>query len=536
MFLKEIDFLSQPITLFYQGHSSHSSIFSGILSILALVIVIIFSNTNIKALFKRESETPNSASFTYFIEDAGTLSFNPSSLFHYISLESLNDKGNEDFNFSYFNAFGIEAPISQYASDINIKNYDHWLYGFCNNDSDIKDLRDIIKANYFTKSACIRKYYDSKNKIYYDTNHPKFKWPSLSHGTFHPSNNIYSVIIKECDQTILDSLFNGELMCKNISNYDMTARIAHLNFIDQYIDILKYNEPIAKYTFRIENLLDLINYSVNHLNFNPSLLKSNIGYIFNKEKKEYSYFYSRNDVFSYQRTCEIFMAYTFYLNNRINYYERTYLTIQDILSKIGGSLNIIIFIMTLINNFINPYFVLKDFNCLLNLFTITTNDITRTNRKNILNKKLKQVENIKKNNCAITRPKLTEDKIKEELKEDLKEEDKDTITDKTLNTEKSENSQVPKVINTIENINENNPKTEDNMSTTNNNNNNNVFSFSDFLIYKITFGKKKKDLEIFENFRKKIICVEHLMQNYLKLNNLLTLEKRRSKTKDTKYK
>ena len=525
MFLKEIDFLSQPITLFYQGYSSHSSILSGILTILALVIVIIFSIKEIKSFFFREGETPSTASFTYFIEDAGTIQFVPSSLFHYISLESLNDKGNEDFNFSYFNAFGIEAPISQYASDVNITNYDHWLYGFCNNDSDIKDLKDIIKVDYFTKSACIRKYYDSKNKAYYDTNHPKFKWPSISHGTFHPNNNIYSIIIKECDQTILDSLFNGEIICKDIKEYDMTARIAHLNFIDQYIDILKYKNPIGRYIFRIENLLDLNNYSVNHLNFYPSLLKSRIGYVFNEEKNEYAYFFSRDDVFSYPKTCEIFMGYSFYLNNRINYYERAYLTIQDVLSKIGGTLNIIIFIMKLINNFINSYIILNDFNHLLNLFTITTDDIRIANKKNILNKKLKQVENIKKNSCAFSKPKSTENIIKEE--------DKDTITEQSLNTEKSENTEVPKVINTIENNNENSPNTEDNKSKENNNI---VYSFLDYFVYKITFGKKHKDLEIFETFRKKIISVEHLMQNYLKLNNLLTLEKGRSKTKDSKCK
>ena len=212
MFLKEIDFLSKPITLFYQGSSSHSSSLSGFLSILCLVIVIIFSIHDIKTVFKRGSETPSSASFTYYIEDAGTISFNPSSLFHFISIENLNDEKEEDFNFSYFNAIGIEAPISEYATEMDIKKYDHWLYGFCN-DSDINDLKDIINIDFFTKSACIRKYYNSESEEYYDTNDPKFKWPSISHGTFHPQNNIYSIIIIECNQTILDDLFNGELVC-----------------------------------------------------------------------------------------------------------------------------------------------------------------------------------------------------------------------------------------------------------------------------------------------------------------------------------
>ena len=181
--------------------------------------------------------------------------------------------------------------------------------------------------------------------------------------------------------------------------------------------------------------------------------------------------------------------------------------------------------MKFINNFINSYIILNDFNHLLNLFTITTDDIRIANKKNILNKKLKQVENIKKNSCGFSKPKSTENIIKEE--------DKDTITEQSLNTEKSENTEVPKVINTIESNNENNPKTEDNKSKENNNT---VYSFRDYFVYKITFGKKYKDLEIFEAFRKNIISVEHLMHNYLKLNNLLTLEKRRSKTNNSKSK
>ena len=222
------------------------------------------------------------------------------------------------------------------------------------------------------------------------------------------------------------------------------------------------------------------------------------------------------------------MGYSFYLNNRINYYERAYLTIQDVLSKIGGTLNIVIFIMTFINDFINSYIILKDFNCLLNLFAITTDDISITNRKNILNKKLKQVENIKKNSCAFTRPTSTDNITKEESKE----EDRDTITDQSLNTQKSENADMPKVITTPENNDENNENDEKNNENISKAINNTVFNFRDYFVYRITFGKKKSNLEIFENFRKKIISVEHLMQNYLKLNNLLKLEKRRSKTKD----
>jgi len=526
MFLKKIDLLSSPISLFYKRLPLHSSFISGILTILCFVIVIIFSFCQIQSLFQRENETPISTSFTYYIEDAGTISFNPSSLFHFISLEDLNDRGNEEFNFSYFNAIGIEAPISDYASNTNIKDYNHWLYGYCNVESDIQGIEDIIKVNFITKSACIRKYYDSETKEYYETDNPKFRWPSISHGTFNPNNNVYSIIIRECDQTILNDAFNGELTCKDINTYNMYARLAHLYFIDQYIDILKYDNPITKYFYRIENLFEAINYSINNININPSLIKSNIGYIFNKEKEEFSYSYERNDPMSYQRTCEMYMGYSFFLNNRLNYHERVYLTIPEILSTIGGTLNIVNFIMSFINNFFNSYNVLTDFIYMLNAFYITEEDIKKVNNKNIINKKLSLVEEIQKQNCPFTKT-STRENIK---KEELKEKDKETVANNSINTEKSENTDLPKVTSDTDNMNNTKEKEDENQKK---NENKTVFSLFNYFLYTITFGKKDGNhLELYEDFRKRIISEENLMQNFLKLNGLLELEKRRSKIKN----
>ena len=92
-------------------------------------------------------------------------------------------------------------------------------------------------------------------------------------------------------------------------------------------------------------------------------------------------------------------GHSLFLNNRLDYYGRSYTTIQDALSSIGGTLNIIIVIMTIINNFFNSYIVLNDFKCLLNVFEISPEDIEKARAKNILTKKLKDVEVIKKNSC-----------------------------------------------------------------------------------------------------------------------------------------
>ena len=219
----------------------------------------------------------------------------------------------------------------------------------------------------------------------------------------------------------------------------ISEMLIHLNFIDEYIDILKYKTPVTKYSYRIENKYDKYYYSINHLNFNPAEIISNIGYILDKEKVELSFFFERNDVLTYEKTNGIYMGYTFYLNNRIKYYERSYKTIPDALSTVGGTLNIVIFIMTLINDSFNSFMVLQNFNWLLNLFSITAEDIELANKKNILSKKLRQVETIKKLSCLFTSKETKENIMKEEEKE--REEDKEAMPEQTLNSERNEKDQ-----------------------------------------------------------------------------------------------
>ena len=84
------------------------------------------------------------------------------------------------------------------------------------------------------------------------------------------------------------------------------------------------------------------------------------------------------------------------MNNRINFYERTYQKVQDVLSSIGGISNIISFILKLINSYINSYDILFDLIYLLNFFSISIGDIKSTDKRNIINKKLQQIENIKR--------------------------------------------------------------------------------------------------------------------------------------------
>ena len=89
------------------------------------------------------------------------------------------------------------------------------------------------------------------------------------------------------------------------------------------------------------------------------------------------------------------MAYCLWLNNRINYYERTYKKIQDFLSEIGGVTQSIMAIAIFINNFINKYIIILDTQDLLISSNISLKDlcpqrnkIKLKNTNNNINKKI----------------------------------------------------------------------------------------------------------------------------------------------------
>ena len=94
--------------------------------------------------------------------------------------------------------------------------------------------------------------------------------------------------------------------------------------------------------------MDKDNYSINHLNFNPSIIKTYNGFIFEKYDKEISYLYERNDVFTHLNKGNIYMEYYFWMNNKLNYYERIYCKIQDVLSDVGGIVQAIMTIALLL--------------------------------------------------------------------------------------------------------------------------------------------------------------------------------------------
>ena len=159
MLIKKLDWLSPPITLYFKGSSSHVSIYSGILSIITIIIVIVCTIYYILEFIHRKS--PKAYFFTRYVEDAGNFPLNSTQMFHFIQVTDPQNNQKIPLDFQAFRIIGFDDVYADgYMNDGEIaKTKNHWIYGNCNNNSDTKGISYLITHKYFEQSACIRKYY-----------------------------------------------------------------------------------------------------------------------------------------------------------------------------------------------------------------------------------------------------------------------------------------------------------------------------------------------------------------------------------------
>ena len=522
MIFKQLDYLSPSVTFYHKGFLSHSSILSGILSIISFIIIIVFSIYFSLDIIKRQN--PTAFYFNRFVEDADIIPLNSSSLFHFISLSLYNGIGGDNgVDFRSFRIIGLDTYYQNYSKNKNLSNYNHWLYGLCNNESDTNGISHLINVDFFNKSACIKKYFNSTEQKYYNTNDPKFIWPIIAHGTFNSNNSFYSIILERCEEETVNLIMDKDTHCR--SEDEINAIIgfnsaAHLFLIDNYIDVLNYSNPKRKFFYRIENTIQRGNYPINHLNFNPSLIKTHNGLILDKVKDEKSYSYEKNEVYTFNDKNETYTVYYFWLNNRMYYYERTYKRIQDIISNIGGIYQFITFVAMFINKTYNNYIILSDTENLLSSSIYLERKIhlkktiIRKSSKKMKNKENKEISSRVRYNSEISRNKIDEKK----RGKDVSKSKEDFITDFEINNKlELEKNNYQKNIKEDNNI-SNKYKKRDK-------------SFWNYIIYRLSCEKKHNSFTIYHNFRIKIISEEHLIRNHLNIYNLLRANERKINSK-----
>ena len=359
MIIRELDFLSPKITLYFKGTYKHSSIFSGIITILSYLIILVCIVYYTLDFIDRGN--PTIYFFNRYIEEAGTFALNASSLFHYINLVPASRDKNITLDFSSISFYGINRSIDTYLQGFDFsKNY-HWVYGLCDNkdyDMNNNEFNNIINKNIFYQSACIKRFYNYKAKRYFDIGESGFVWPTLDHGASNPNRTIYGIIIEKCQN---DSLKNNCNSKDKINSYLRKYAIS-LNFIDQYADVLNYKQPFIKYIYSISSgLTSGTTITNNNLNFNPSITRTHNGIFFENVVEEKSYSLTQNE----KKTLEKKVDYTltsfyFWMQNNMVYNERHYKKFQDLLSNIGGIGSFILLIGLFINSFVSYYVILLD--------------------------------------------------------------------------------------------------------------------------------------------------------------------------------
>jgi hypothetical protein len=326
----------------------------------------------------------------------------------------------------------------------------------------------------------------------------------MAHGVSHKDKEYYSIIIEKCKEDTLKLILGKEDNCKEDPELFNGYIGFHLNFIDHFSDVLNYKNPHTKYFSRIENTIVKDNYSVNHLNFNPSIVYTHDGLIFENSKQDVSYTFERNDAFVVsQEGTTIFSIYNIWLKNRLQCSDRTYKRIQDVISDIGGISEVVTAVAAFLNCFFNKYTIM------MNVEKIISPYLKKETKNNKNNIELSNLETNKLNKTDFEKNKAQSNiKINNQL----------TEKQNVLNSNSNNNAYIEEnankfadtqIISSSKEINYvSNPKLKG-------------FDFWSFRLYKITCGKKNNYFKLYEDFRIKIISEEHIINNHIKVCDLI---------------
>ena len=567
MFFKKIDFLTPPITLFYKGDEAHSSVFSGIISLITYSIIFIFGvYYSLEFIYKKN---PTAYFFNRYIEDTGNYPVNASSMFHFIQM--MGTGANHTHKYTDFNSitiYGIELSIDDYMENNDPMLNDHWIYGYCNNDSDTKGVSHLVNHELYDQALCIRKYYNKEKDTYYETNDKDFRWPSVDKGCSHPNRTFYGVILEKC-RNITARKRAGYEDCKTeeeINDYIFSSSII-IQLIDYYPDVLNYEVPFTKYFYALTNGLFKDSITINNLNFNPALMKTHNGIFFDNQIDEQAYIFIQNEKITFEDKIDkvidgitvtektgIVVGWYFWVLNTMEYYERNYKRLQDILGDIGGVSSIFILIVEPLNLLVSKYVLLLDTEEMVaklssenkeklnqiptifeqnykKIFPFKRNNYYRESNPKLKNhQRITKTYTIKKNNNNIF--------IKENNKhrdsnnsniiniflDDNSEKTNEIKMNNKGNQEKSDHSYscfrrmgaIPGI-----NLNENNSiyKYENDKEVENYKKSN--FSFFKYIGYLFTCGKNSPNIYFYKNLRKEIISEENMAQTYFDIYKLL---------------
>ena len=391
---QKLDILSPKITLFFKGKVHHSSSLSMFLSLLSILITICFS-----IIFLQDLKRKNPSAFFYnrFLDEVNPIPYNSSGLFHLLNLT--DDKFPYEPN-KLFTIVGVDNYM--YLFDFNdIESFDHYIYDYCEN-SDIKGIEELVLKNtfLFNKLFCVKKFYNKTTQKIYNLNNEEFVYPELIYGASASQASVYGIIVEKCKNSSI--INNNHCYSDEIINQGLKTLIGYsIDFLDHNIIIDDYANPNSNIYHSIKNLYSFgSGYTTNHLNFLPTMLRTNNGYFLDNEVTLNSYKFSFNEklttLFSEEENPNkgIYAAFYFWFQNQEDTFVRSYKKIQDILGSITGIARIIFLCAKAINLLIHHYTYINDTNFDLKLNYRKILDKTSSmNKESLFNNTIKLKNN-----------------------------------------------------------------------------------------------------------------------------------------------
>lgn len=372
MIIKDFDYLSSSITLYFSNSSSHRSLVSGILTVLHCLVLVITSTYYISIVFNKSNLT--SFYFKTYIDDPGIYEINSTSFFHYLTF-----KDNFVYDSRAMAIIGAEINLFDVFTNKTEYDIDHWVYSECNPSKSASP--SISKKVKDESGLCITEFYNSSSRKFYKLNEEGYKSPTIQHGVGNYNGIPYGIFFKHCKNTTKENRCYSKEGIYQV--YEKLTSVT-MNVLDPYVDVENYKNPFIENinSYNVGIVKDYIR--VSHSYFNPARIKTNTGILFNTYDYQTSYSFTQEVRGSYEtNNTEIEAMFFFWMYNHIDSYDRKYLQLIDILAIVSGifKLSWIIFFGT--NILINEYISHRDFeNFLVEKISKRKNQVQKITSRN----------------------------------------------------------------------------------------------------------------------------------------------------------
>jgi len=365
MTLKNLDYLSPKISLFFYGRRRHSAFLGGILTI--LMIISCFTYIFYLCLDVCRHNTSVFQYYRHLFKDPGVYLFNNTEgIFHFFQFYNPKNKSYYGkFNSKYIRFF-MTSISDEYKSNPQIlSENEHWVYDNCRDRIDNEFIDDDIFANTsFEYGICLRYYYNKINKKYYpieDSNN--FIYPHLANIELNMNYSIATVIEKCDNNSILTEALGFCADEKDIQDYLKVNYGLNFNVLEHEINPENYTNQIYYFIYGISSTLQASKIKEHNIIFVPlkTDVKGGILIPRRKQKMTYSFYdYYQRDEETNTKNSKILSIYNFCLSPAGFVFKSDYETIYDCFPKMGGIIQLIYYVFFGINFFYNRFTIIND--------------------------------------------------------------------------------------------------------------------------------------------------------------------------------